>query len=318
LFNHQYKPITILLAEIEVFLNRLTEDSIDHAITCFKDGLQSRKVLPSNFDSRNAHITCNRILRLTEKTSTARTIVCQIPSFWFNLDGLIQSSNLNMIEAKMTRVFCMQGAWRFHNWLLCVVPAAVDKKSGTGWIDDLAQDVRTTMEQGKSGVFCSASYLPELEIQREYTIPATPFRYDQREHVISNLSSILRHWLHFPADEASLIQLSLINIVVSKSSTSILFLDVIWEMYKTPFWTVFNDRWNVRTGKSKIILSLREFEKQFKPHSFATPGSIAHQKLEYLENVIQWWINDDGIDHDSNPAPMVSRPATTQLVFIKF
>jgi hypothetical protein len=287
-----------------VFLNRLTEDSIDHAIACFKDGLHSRRVLPCDFDSRNAHITCDRILRLTAKTSTAGALVCQIPSFWFNLDGLIHSSNLNLIEARLTRVFCIQGAWRFHNWLLCVIPTAVDRMSHTTWIDKLAQDVSITIEQGKSAIFCSADYLPGLDIPREYTIQATPFRFDQRERVISNMSSILRHWLHFPTDEASLIQLSLINIVASKLPASILFLDVIWEMYKTPFLTVFNNRWNVRTSKLKLNKSLTEFEKQFKSHSFATPGSMAYRKLEYLEKLIQLWINNDGIN--SNPAPMVS------------
>lgn len=287
-----------------MFLNRLTEDSIDLAIACFKDGLHSRKILPCDFDSRNAHITCDRILRLTAKTSTARALVCQIPSFWSNLNGLIQSSNLNMIESRMTRVFCMQGAWRFHHWLLLVVPAAVDRKSCTAWIDQLAQDVGIAIEQGKSVIFHSANYLPGLDIQREYTIQAMPFRYDQRERVISNMSSILRHWLHFPTDEASLIQLSLIDIVASKSPASILFLEVIWEMYSTPFSTVFNNRWNFRTSKSKIDISLIEFEKQFESHSFATPGSTTYQKLEYLEIIIQQWINNDSMD--SNPSQMVS------------
>ena len=301
-----------------MFLNRLTEDSIDQAIACFKDGTRSRNVLPSDFDSRNAHITCDRILRLTEKTSTAGALVCQIPSFWFNLHGLIQSSNLNVIESKMTRVFCLQGAWRFHNWLLCIIPAAVDRMSPgrVAWIDKLALDISVTMERGKSAIFRSVDYLPGLDIQREYIIEAMPFRFDQRERIISNMSSILRHWLHFPADEASLIQLSLINIVTSKSPTSILFLDVIWDMYQTPFLTIFNNRWNVRTSKLKINLSLTEFEKQFKSHSFATPESMAYRKLEYLGKIIQWWINNDGTSIDSNPALMVSRLAPTQLELI--
>ena len=278
-------------------MDRLTEDSIDRAISCFEDGLRSRKVLPSDFHTRNAHITCDRIIQLTAKASTARNLVHQIPKFWFNLDGLGQSSNLNAIEAGMTRVFCMQGAWRFYNWLLNVIPTAVDRISHTTCIDKLAQDVGITTERRQPAIFRSADYLPGLDILREYTMQAMPFRFDQRELVISNMSSILRHWLYFPTDKASLIQLSLIDIVTTKSPASILFLDLIWEMYKTPFSSIFK-RWNPRTSKSKMNRFLTEFQKQFDSHSFATPGSMAFQKLELLGQIIQRWMNNDGIDYN--------------------
>lgn len=287
-------------AEIDVFLNQLTEESIDRAIACFKDGIHSRKVLPSDFDTRNAHLTCDRIIRLTTKMSIARTLIYQIPKFWFNLNGLIQSSNLNAIEAGMTRVFCIQGAWRFHKWLLRIVPAAVDHTSRTTWIDKLASDVSRATEQGRSVIFRSADYLPGLDIQREYTIQAMPFRFDQRDLVISNMSSILRHWLYFPTDEASLVQLSLIDIVANKSPMSILFLDAVWAMYKTPFSTIFN-QWNARTSKPKMDRFLTEFEKRYNSHPFATPGSMAYQKLGLLGQIIQRWM-----DMDHNLADIVS------------
>ena len=130
--------IKLLSAEIVVFLNQLTESTIDHAITCFSDAFSSREVLPRHFDPHNAHITCNHIIQMTKKTSTARTLIYEIPNFWSNLNGLFQSSNLNAIEASMTHIFCMQGARHFHNWLLHVVPAAVERKSCMTWIDKLA------------------------------------------------------------------------------------------------------------------------------------------------------------------------------------
>ena len=133
----------------------------------------------------------------------------------------------------------MQGARHFHNWLLYVVPAAVDRKSRTTWIDQLAQDVDSAIKQGQAITFHSIDCLPQLDIPCKYTVQATAFRFDQRDVVISNVSSILRQWLYFPTDDSSLVQFSLINIVLSKSPSSILFLEAIWEMYKTPFSTVF-------------------------------------------------------------------------------
>ena len=306
------KPLNnyLLSAEIDIFLNQLTESTIDHAIACFNDALLSREVLPRHFDTRNAHITCNRIMRMTQKTTTARALIYKIPDFWSNLNGLLQSSNLNAIEASITRVFCMQGARHFHNWLLYVVPAAVDRKSRTTWIDQLAQDVVYAIEQGQAVTFRSINYLPRLDIPREYTVQATAFRYDQRDVVISNMSSILRQWLYFPTDDSSLVQLSLIDIVLSKSPASVLFLEAIWEMYKTPFSTVFNLRWQSRS-KKKINDSLTAFQKQFDAHPFATPGSMAYCKLEYLGHLIQRWFKND--DLTTNPVDVVSC-----LTFFKF
>ena len=139
----------------------------------------------------------------------------------------------------MTHVFCMQGARHFHNWLLHVVPATVECKSCTTWIDKLALDVGAAIEQGQAMAFCSIDYLPWLDILCKYMVQATAFRFDQCNIIIATVSSILRHWLYFPTNDSSLIQLSLIDIVLSKSPSSILFLEAIWEMYKTPFLTVF-------------------------------------------------------------------------------
>ena len=133
----------------------------------------------------------------------------------------------------------MQGARHFHNWLLHVVPAAVERKSCTTWIDKLALDVGAAIERGQAVTFHSIDYLPRLDIPREYMVQATTFCFDQRDLIIATVSSILRHWLYFPTDDSSLVQLSLIDIVLSKSPSSILFLEAIWEMYKTPFSTVF-------------------------------------------------------------------------------
>ena len=144
----------------------------------------------------------------------------------------------------MTHIFCMQGARHFHNWLLHIVPATVERKSCTTWIDKLALDVGAAIERGQAITFRSIDYLPRLNIPREYMVQATTFHFDQRDLIITTVSSILRHWLYFPTDDSSLVQLSLINIVLSKSPSSILFLEAIWEMYKTPFSTVFKLGWH--------------------------------------------------------------------------
>lgn len=168
--------------------------------------------------------------------------MCDIPKFWINLTGLGHSSNLNVIESCMTRVFCMQGALIFHRWLSTVIPAAVNSLSRNTWLDKLAWKVQQAIDQKQMATFNSADYLPNLAFHQVYSLKPMVFRYDATELIISVVSSIVRLWLGFPSDEFSLLQLSLIDVVTSKSLPSILFLDKLWEMYKSPFTTVFKQK----------------------------------------------------------------------------
>jgi len=286
--------LTAISAEIEAFLNNLTIESIDRAIFAFKEGISSRTALPADFDPRRAQLACSRIMRLTERNSTAMTNVYDIPKFWINIEGLKHSSNLNVIESCITRAYCMQGAWNFHYWLINIIQRAVESSSCHTWIDKLASEVQIAVNRRKPATFDSADFLPNLAFRRKYSY--TPkFRYDQKELVSSTISSILRLWLHFPSDEHSFLQLSLIDIVVSNSPSSILFLDKIWEMYTTPFSTVFNV-WNARSSKANIEKSLAELQQKFISHPFATTGSLEHCKLEYLSKLIAEWMGINGID----------------------
>lgn len=305
---HHSPFLTLHLAEIEVFLKGLNDDSIDRAIACFQEGLYSHKVLIGHFDSRRAQIACHSILRMTERGSTAASMVCNIPKFWINLDGLVQSSNLNAIETIMTRVFCMQGALKFHIWLLDIIPAAIRRISNPAhkpkmWIDKLVTDVQSSIQKRGSTSFHSSQYLPDLAFPREYKLEPKPFKFDETDLLTSITSSILRWWLRFPTDQDSLAQLTLLDIVTSNSPTSILFLDKIWEMYKTPFSTVFNKGWDMRKSKKKLSEALEDFKKQFSSHPFADSSSLSHRKLQVLSNLIHQWIELIGID--SNTAEIV-------------
>jgi hypothetical protein len=301
---HSQSNLTTISAEIEVFLNSLTLESVDHSILAFQEGIKSRTALPADFDPRRAQIACSRILRLTEKSSTAINNVYDIPKFWINLNGLMHSSNLNIIESYITRAYCMQGALNFHLWLVDIVQSAVESTSRHTWIEKLAWDVEIAVYQKRTVPFDSVKYLPNLTYHRTYSYTPGPFRFEQKELISTTLSSILRSWLHFPSDEQSLLQLSLIKIVVSKSPSSILFLDKIWEMYSTPFSTVFNV-WNARSSKDNIEKSLVEFQQKFNFHAFATAGSLEYRKLEHLSGLITEWMGINGLD-SSTPA-MVSR-----------
>lgn len=280
-----------------MFLNGLTSESIDRAILAFQEGIKSRTVLPSDFDPRRAQLACSRVLRLTEKSSTAMNYVYDIPKFWINLDGLKHSSNLNIIESCITRAYCMQGALNFHLWLIHIVQLAVASSSRQTWIEKLAWDVELAVDKKQTVAFNSIEYLPNLMFHKTYSYKPGPFRYNQTEIISTTLSSILRLWLQFPSDELSLLQLSLIDIVVSKSPSSILFLDKIWEMYTTPFSTVFNV-WNSRSSKANIEKSLAELQQQYDTHPFATANSLEHQKLEYLSKLISEWMGINGLDSD--------------------
>lgn len=190
---------------------------------------------------------------------------------------------------------------KFHYWLIDIVRHAFGKPShpGHSWIKRLVADVEAAINQKRTVTFDSADYLPNLMFQKIYSYAPTQFRYEQVELITSTVSSILRLWFHFPSDEASLLQLSLIDIISSsKSPSSILFLDKIWEMYVTPFSTVFNV-WNMRTSKANIGTSLAEFEQQFRSHPFATAGSMEYQKLEYLKELIAKWMENNGLDSDT-------------------
>lgn len=295
LLSYRYHLLNVHLAEIEVFLNGLTDDSIDRAITCFQEGLRSQKTLVDHhFDSRRAQVVCDSILRMSKTGSIATNMVYNIPKFWINLNGLVQASNLTAIETAMTRVFCMKGALKFHFWLLDIIQAAIKRisiptHSSKAWIDKLVTNVRSFLRKRSGATFRSSDYLPNLAFHHEYKMEPKPFKFEDVDLLISVTSSIIRCWLSYPADQDSLAQLTLLDIVMSKSTTSICFLDKIWDMYATPFSTVFNKDWDVRKSKVKLTQALANFEQQFSSHPFATPGSLSYRKLELLSQLIQEW-----------------------------
>ena len=156
--------LTVFSAEIEVFLTHLTIESIDRAIIAFSEGIKSRTLLPDEFDPRRAQLACSRVLRLTENSSTNKNYVYDIPKFWINLDGLMHSSNLNVIESYITRAYCMQGALNFHLWLVDIVKSAVNNSSRQPWIQKLASDVERAVNRKERVAFDSADYIPNLTL----------------------------------------------------------------------------------------------------------------------------------------------------------
>src|SRR5437016_438272 len=174
--------LTATVAELDVFMNSLKQDSIDRAIACFRDAIATRKILPHDFDPARAQKACNRILHLTADGSTSMEDIRKVPRFWVNLQGLAHNSNLNALESSITRVFCMRSALILHHWLLNVVPAAVERSSRSTWIDKLVWDVRMEMDMKKSKDFDSNQYLPNLKHTSTLTfVPPKKFRFDQTE-----------------------------------------------------------------------------------------------------------------------------------------
>ena len=188
---HSQSNITVISAEISVFLNGLTLVSIGRAILAFKEGIKSRTVLPADFDPCHAQLACSCILRLTEKRSTAMNNVYDIPKFWINLNGLTHSSNLNIIESCITRIYCMQGALNFHLWLIHIVQHAVESSSCHSWIEKLAWNVEIAVNQKQTITFNSVKYLPNLQIHKSYSYTPGRFIYDQTKLISATLSSIL-------------------------------------------------------------------------------------------------------------------------------
>ena len=129
---------------------------------------------------------------MTEKSSTAMNNVYNIPKFWINLNGLMHSSNLNIIESYVTHAYCMQGALTFHWWLIDIVQCAVESSSRLTWIDKLASDVQIAVNWKKTVAFDSIKYLPNLTFHRSYSYVPRSFRYSQTEMVSTILLSILR------------------------------------------------------------------------------------------------------------------------------
>lgn len=286
--KHSFQLIRYL-AELDVLLNGLTEDSIDRSIALFRDAIATRQFLPSDFAPGHAQIACDRILSLTARGSTSMEDIRGVPRFWVNLDALAHSSNLTILESCIARVFCMRGALTLHHWLLNVVTAAVEGSSRSTWIDKLVWDVKMAMDQKQSKDFDSEQYLPNLKYPRNYSFVLRKFRFDQTEILASTVSSIIRVWLQFPADELSMVQLSVIDIIMSNSPPSIMYLDKVWEAYKTPCSTFFK-KWDVRRSKSRIESELKAFRNRYISHPFATPGSLEYQKLEYLDQLILVWM----------------------------
>ena len=287
-------------AEFKVFLNEFTDKSIDRAITCFQVGIHSSKALIGHFDSRRAQIMCNSILQMTKRGSMAMALIYEIPKFWINLTGLAHASNMNAIESTMTRVFCMQGALKFHYWLLDIIPAAIRRTSKPGhepktWIDRLTKDVRSSMHDRAGATFQSSKYLPDLDFHSEYKMTHQSFQFDDTTQLTSILSAMLRSWLQFPGDQEYLAQLSLLEILTANSPPSILFLDETWQMFQTPFTTVFHNDWHTRRSRSKLMKGLANLGKEFAAHPFNITGSLSHRKLQYLHELIHQWMDLNNI-----------------------
>ena len=117
-------------------------------------------------------------------------------------------------------------------------------------------------------------------------------------------SSILRFWLHFPDEEDYLVRPTLLDIVTTNFPPSILFLDKIWEMYRTPFSTIFNNNWDVWRSNTKLSKGLADFKKEFGIYPFTITSSSSHDKLETLSELIYKWMQFSGVD--SNTAEIVS------------
>ena len=168
--------------------------------------------------------------------------------------------------------------------------------SRNNWLDKLAWNVRRAIELKQAATFDSVDYLPNLTFPQVYSLePTKVFQFDQRELIISTVSSVVRLWLHFPSDEFSLLQLSLIDIVTSKLLPSVLFLDKLWDMYKSPFTTIFN-KWNKQTSKAKMKISLANFQNQFMHHPFAMADSLEYNKLKHLSWLIDQWMEKNNIN----------------------
>lgn len=275
---------------MDIFLNGLTEDSIDRVIACFREAIKSWN--QDDFDPGQAQKTCNNILRLTAEGSISMDMVRQLPKCWVNLKGLARQSNLNTLESCITRVFCIKSASTLHHWLLDIVPAAIKRNSHSTWIDKLVSDVRMAINGKKSKDFASDDYLPYLNHPKTFHFQYTSFRFEQTEILTSIVSSIIRVWLNFPADELSLVQLSIMDIITAKSPQSVMFLDKVWDAYSTPFATLFK-KWNVKRSKSETEKKLKEFDEKYASHPFAIPDSLEYQKLKYLDQLIHSWTNKD-------------------------
>ena len=284
--------MTHSIAPLNSFLKGLTVDSIDKAIARFRDGLDTRRVLPIDFDPGRAQMACNRILDLTVNGSIMMDDIRKVPKLWVNLEALAHNSNLNALESCITRVFCMQGALTLHRWLQEVVPQAVERSSRNTWIDKLVWDVDTAIYNKQSISFHSEDYIPNLTLPSTFIFLPKKFSYEHKEVLITIVTSIIKKWLQFPADELSLVQLSLIDEISSKSLPSVMFLDKIWEAYKTPFPTIFKKCEICRT-KNKMDQELKAFYQEYAHHPFTTPGSLEYQKLEELEKLIQAWLNNE-------------------------
>lgn len=131
-----------------------------------------------------------------------------------------------------------------------------------------------------------------------------PFKYDDWDILTAIISSTIRLWLGFPADQDVLAQLTLLEVITSNSPSSILFLDTVWEMYNNPFATVFNKNWDMRRSRDKLSQALHTFGELFPSHPFAISDSLSYRKLQYLSELIQLWTKSAGVD--SNAAEIAS------------
>ena len=163
----------------------------------------------------------------------------------------------------------------------------------------LTTDVRSSIHESGVAKFSSSDYLPNLVFPHVYEMTPPPFKFDNTDQLTSIISSILRLWLRFPTENDYLAQVTLLDIVTTNSPPSILFLDKIWEMYKTPFSTIFSNKWDIRRSKRKLVNALESFKERFALHPFAKKDSPSYKKLLSLSKLIYKWTQMTGVDSDT-------------------
>ena len=78
-----------------------------------------------------------------------------------------------------------------------------------------------------------------------------------------------------------------------------MFLDKVWETYSTPYATIFK-KWKVKRSKSKIEEKVKEFEEKYSSHPFSMAGSLEYQKLQFLDQLIEYWMDNNTQANEDN------------------
>lgn len=286
------------------FLQSLNDAAIESVMAEFS--IQRADWEFSNLQE-SSHL-CASVFQVVRENPLDPGTASSIGQFWDRLAQMETVITLTNGSTRASQVMIMLSTWTMLDWIATTVERSFENLSPEGtWISKLLQAITLSIQQahGHRQKFKRTSknnpavytlkavdYLPYLENAEDFTftVPRLYLDPDRTKKSIRRLATdAIGHWLSFPLTPSVIAKCSLIGTLLECGSTAILFLDQVWQMFKSPFSIVIHGTPNQRLSSHHTASVLEEFHQQFLNHPVMDSSSNMYKLLSELNNLSVKW-----------------------------